>query len=156
MWQISYPPANGSSLGSYLAQIVIFFFIQYFRLICSSNLVNTFCDLFHHLFMSPDCPVSHIKLKYLNGKCGTLSMSSSEKPNLSCMYVTSFFSTCLQSLDCPSLSSMWSWKTLFNINSRNNSTSKYKQFLTLNVRFISLELQGKRSSSLTEGFLGAI
>ena len=44
----------------------------------------------------------------------------------------------------------------FNINSRNNSTSKYKQFLTLNVCFISVESQGKKNSSLSEGFLGAI
>ena len=39
-----------------------------------------------------------------------------------------------------------------NIHSRNNSTSKYKQFLTL----ISSELQGKSNSTLMEGFLGAI
>ena len=45
---------------------------------------------------------------------------------------------------------------VFNINSRNNSTSKYKQFLTLNLRFISSELQGKSNSTLMEGFQGAI
>ena len=31
------------------------------KIICLSNLVNTFCDLFCRLFMSPNCPVSHMK-----------------------------------------------------------------------------------------------
>ena len=26
-----------------------------------ADLFNTFCDLFRHLFMSLDCPVSHMK-----------------------------------------------------------------------------------------------
>ena len=56
--------------------------------------------------------------------------------------------------------SIWIDKSInlnnFNINSRNNSTSKYKQFLTLNVRFISLKWQEKRIPPLMEGFLGAI
>ena len=34
-------------------------------------------------------------------------------------------------------------RPIFVINSRNNSTSKYKQFLTLNVHFFSWELQVK-------------
>ena len=32
------------------------------RNIRSSNLINTLCDLFRHLFMSPDKPVLHMKL----------------------------------------------------------------------------------------------
>ena len=32
------------------------------KIICSSKLVNTLCDLFCHLFMSPDCPVSIMKI----------------------------------------------------------------------------------------------
>ena len=44
----------------------------------------------------------------------------------------------------------------FNINSRNNSTQKYTQFLTLNVCFISLEVRRKSNSIRMEGFLGAI
>ena len=31
------------------------------KIIRSYNLVITFCDLYSHLFMSPDCLVSHMK-----------------------------------------------------------------------------------------------
>ena len=34
------------------------------KIILSSNLVNTFIDLFRHLYMSPDCSVSHMKILY--------------------------------------------------------------------------------------------
>ena len=42
--------------------------IKLLKILPSFNLINTFYDLLHHLYMSLDCSVSHMKLSIQIGK----------------------------------------------------------------------------------------
>ena len=67
------------------------------KIISSSNLVNTFCDLFRHLYMSPDWPVSHMKYCLVTSFIQVLCcLVLDSLPNMSHSALVSVCSKCVQ------------------------------------------------------------
>ena len=86
------------------------------KIISSSNLVNTFCDLFRHLYMSPDWPVSHMKYCLVTSFIQVLCcLVLDSLPNMSHSALVNVCSKCVQV-----------FKKLWNVKKKKKNFGTFK------------------------------